>query len=223
MLHTLLRCIQTASWLQVLKEELQGAPFASGLFDQNMVAYLMKRYPANIMPHVYAANLDFRINENWIDYVGYNFSQLHTEADTILVSHFSGCSMCAAKDHNENLTLCESEFQRTFEFANCTYGNMGQNTDAVYTKEVHAMLSQLPFCRHKPTPEQCLQYMDADQFGVDQAATQASHHRHVLSQMPELYSQDRSSPQLFEQASETLPVFTYRRLLGQHPSAHNSE
>lgn len=168
----------------MLKEELTGAPFASGLFDQNVVAYLMKRYPANIMPHVYAANLDFRINENWIDYIGYNFSQLHSETDTILVSHFSGCSMCAGKDNNENLTLCESEFQRTFEFANCTYGDMMQSKESAYTREVHAMLSQLPFCRHKPTPTQCLQYMDADLLESEDADVEQHipHHRHVLSQ-----------------------------------------
>lgn len=135
------------------------------------------------MPHIYAANLDFRINENWIDYIGYNFSQLHTENDTILVSHFSGCSMCAGKDNNENLTLCESEFRRTFEFANCTYGDMVQSNDSVYTREVHAMLSQLPFCRHKPTPEQCLQYMEAGQLETEQVVTgpYAYHHRHALS------------------------------------------
>ena len=198
--------------MQVLKEELQGAPFASGLFDQNVIAYLMKRYPANIMPHVYAANLDFRINENWLDYIGYNFSQLHNEVDTILVSHFSGCSMCAGKDNNENLTLCESEFQRTFEFANCTYGDMVQSNDAVYTREVHAMLGQLPFCRHTPTPVQCLQYMDADQFDAEQGgqAMQASHYRHVVSERLPDASQDGGGPlqqHSTTKASSLNPIF----------------
>ena len=166
---------------QVFQEELTTPrhEFDSGLFDQNAMAYLMKRYQASVMPHVFAADKVFRINAFWRDYLGFDFSRLHEVDDSILFNHFSGCSMCAGKDNNEDLTLCESEFQRTFELANCTYVQMNQTSSPVYIQEVQGMLSQLPFCRHKPTPTQCLQYMDADKY--DQTRLPQVSHRRMLS------------------------------------------
>jgi len=169
--------------LQVFQEELT-THFDSGLFDQNAVAFLMKRYQDSVMPHVFAADRVFRINAFWRDYLGVDFSRLHELDDSILFNHFSGCSMCAGKDNNEDLDLCQSEFQRTFERANCTYTQMNQTSSPSYVRQVHAMLGQLPFCRFKPTPSQCIQYMDADQ--CDQTRLpQPLHHRRMLSQRPQ--------------------------------------
>lgn len=167
---------------EVFQEELT-THFDSGLFDQNAMAYLMKRYQDTVMPHVFAADKVFRINAFWRDYIGFDFSRLHEIDDRLLFNHFSGCSMCAGKDNNEDLELCQSEFQRTFERANCTYTQMNQTSSSSYVRQVHAMLGQLPFCRHKPTPPQCIQYMDADQ--LDQTRMpQPLHHRRMLSQRP---------------------------------------
>lgn len=169
-------------YLQVFQEELT-THFDSGLFDQNAMAFLMKRYQESVMPHVFAADRVFRINAFWRDYLGVDFSRLHEVEDSILFNHFSGCSMCAGKDNNEDLDLCQSEFQRTFERANCTYTQMNQTSSPSYVRQVHAMLGQLPFCRFKPTPSQCIQYMDAVQFDQTRMP-QPLRHRRVLSQRP---------------------------------------
>lgn len=181
--------------VQVFKEELT-THFDSGLFDQNAMAYLMRRYQATVMPHIFAADRVFRINAFWRDYLGFDFARLPEIKDSVLFNHFSGCSMCAGKDNNEDLLLCEAEFQRTFALANCTYAQMNQTSSASYSKEVHAMLGQLPFCRHKPTPPQCLQYMDADQY--DPAGKpQPIRHRRLLSQTSQPHDQVYSLYKLF--------------------------
>ena len=173
--------------LQVFQEELT-THFDSGLFDQNAMAFLMKRYQDKVMPHVFAADKVFRINAFWRDYIGVDFSRLHEIDDSILFNHFSGCSMCAGKDNNEDLDLCQNEFQRTFERANCTYTQMNQTSSPTYVRQVHAMLSQLPFCRHKPTPSQCAQYMDIDLYD-DSRMPQPLHHRRMLSQKSQPFGQ----------------------------------
>ena len=181
--------------VQVFKEELT-THFDSGLFDQNAMAYLMRRYQATVMPHIFAADRVFRINAFWRDYLGFDFARLPEIKDSVLFNHFSGCSMCAGKDNNEDLLLCEAEFQRTFALANCTYAQMNQTSSASYSKEVHAMLGQLPFCRHKPTPPQCLQYMDVDQY--DPAGKpQPIRHRRLLSQTSQPHDQVYSLYKLF--------------------------
>ena len=166
--------------LQVFQEELT-THFDSGLFDQNAMAFLMKRYQESVMPHVFAADRVFRINAFWRDYLGVDFSRLHELDDSILFNHFSGCSMCAGKENNEDLDLCQSEFQRTFERANCTYTQMNQTSSPSYVRQVHAMLGQLPFCKFKPTPSQCIQYMDVEQFDQTRMPPPL-HHRRMLSQ-----------------------------------------
>lgn len=165
---------------EVFQEELT-THFDSGLFDQNAMAFLMKRYQESVMPHIFAADRVFRINAFWRDYLGVDFSRLHELDDSILFNHFSGCSMCAGKDNNEDLDLCQSEFQRTFERANCTYTQMNQTSSPSYVRQVRAMLGQLPFCRFKPTPSQCIQYMDAEQFDQTRMP-QPLHLRRMLSQ-----------------------------------------
>lgn len=164
----------------MFQEELT-THFDSGLFDQNAMAYLMKRYQASVMPHIFAADRVFRINAFWRDYLYFDFSRLGEVKDSVLFNHFSGCSMCAGKDNNEDLQLCEAEFQRTFELANCTYTQMNQTSSPSYVKEVHAMLGQLPFCRAKPMPPQCLQYMDSDQYDQTRMPQPLLHHRRMLS------------------------------------------
>ncbi|KAL0019751.1 hypothetical protein WJX77_012419 [Trebouxia sp. C0004] len=139
---------------EVFQEELT-THFDSGLFDQNAMAFLMKRYQESVMPHVFAADRVFRINAFWRDYLGVDFSRLHELDDSILFNHFSGCSMCAGKDNNEDLDLCQSEFQRTFERANCTYRQMNQTSSSSYVSTW--MLSNLtrPGCRSQCTTVAC--------------------------------------------------------------------
>ena len=62
------------------------------------------------------------------------------------INHFSGCQLCTAQNKNEDYKECETEFVKSFEYANSIMMKMLARKPA-RNITMHAQLASLPHCK----------------------------------------------------------------------------
>lgn len=62
------------------------------------------------------------------------------------INHFSGCQLCTEQNKNEDYKECETEFVKSFEYANSIMMKMLARK-AARNVTMHAQLAALPYCK----------------------------------------------------------------------------
>ena len=62
------------------------------------------------------------------------------------INHFSGCQLCTEQNKNEDYKECETEFVKSFEYANSIMMKMLARKPA-RNITMHAQLAALPYCK----------------------------------------------------------------------------
>ena len=71
------------------------------------------------------------------------------------INHFSGCQLCTQQNKNEDYKACETEFIKSFEYANSVMMKMLARRPP-RNATLHAQIAALPFCQVRTLPSSLL-------------------------------------------------------------------